>query len=120
MSNVSRPKPSMNDSHPQTDDTLVKTFLENALSLLREAEGNGHTPSREELAAVESLLAKGQFKLALNALAEVGKQTTPRAKFWHSLSNAARELGLSSRAEDFQFLWVQAASLALEREVKGK
>ncbi len=30
--NVSRPKPSMNDSHPQTDDTLVKTFLENALS----------------------------------------------------------------------------------------
>jgi hypothetical protein len=110
----------MNDSHPQTDDTLVKTFLENALSLLREAEGNGHTPSREELAAVESLLAKGQFKLALNALAEVGKQTTPRAKFWHSLSNAARELGLSSRAEDFQFLWVQAASLALEREVKGK
>ena len=110
----------MRGSPPLPEGVLVKTFLHNALSLLRDSADLGSTPLNEELAAVESFIAKGQFKLALNALAEAGHQTTPNAKFWHSLSNAARELGLKKKALDFQFVWTQAASLALEREVKGK
>lgn len=110
----------MSDSRPLADGTLAKVFLGNALSLLRESGDSGPTPLHEELAAVEAFIAKNQFKLALNALAEAGHRTTPNAKFWHSLSNAARELGLKRKAQDFLFVWTQAASLALEREVKGK
>lgn len=110
----------MRDSPPLPDDLLVKAFLHNALSLLRDGTDPGPTPLNEKLAAVESFIAKGQFKLALSTLAEAGHQTKPNAKFWHSLANAARELGLKKKALDFQFVWTQAASLALEREVKGK
>ena len=110
----------MSDSQPIADDALVRGFLENALSLLSESGDSCLTPLHEQLAVVESFIAKSQFKLALTALAEAGQQANPRAKFWHSLSNAARELGLKEEAQDFQFVWAQAASLALEREMKGK
>ena len=102
------------------DDVLVKAFLHNALSLLRDGANPDPIPLTEKFAAVESFIANGQFKLALNALAEAGHQTTPNAKFWHSLSNAARELGLKKKALDFLYVWTQATSLALERETKGK
>ena len=110
----------MRDSPHLPDDVLVKAFLHNALSLLRYGTDSGPTPLNEKFAAVESFIAKDQFKLALNALAEAGHQTTPNAKFWHSLSNAARELGLKKKALDFLYVWTQATSLALEREIKGK
>jgi hypothetical protein len=65
-------------------------------------------------------MEKSQFELALNCLAEVGYKTKPRAKFWNSLSKAAGELGLREKASEFQFLWVESASLSLEREINRK
>lgn len=103
----------MRNREPQTGNNLVKMFLRNACSLLLERADSGSAPLGGVLAAAESFMEKGQFELALDALAEAGHTATPRAKFWNSLSKAAGELGLHKKAMDFQFLWVEAASLAL-------
>lgn len=110
----------MSNREHQAGRELVKVFLQNARSsLLADAE-SGSALVIEHLAVVEGFIEKGQFELALNCLAEAGHKTTPRAKFWDSLSKAAGDLGLSEKARDFQFLWVVTASLSLEREVNRR
>lgn len=52
----------------------------------------GSASLNEHLAAIEAFVEKGQFELALNRLAAASHKTTPRAKFWDSLSKAAGSL----------------------------
>ena len=99
---------------------MVNVFLHNALSSLLEITDSTSPPVIEHLAAIEGYIEKGQFKLALNSLAEAGRKAAPRAKFWDSLSGAAGKLELRELASEFQFLWAESASKSLERELNKK
>jgi hypothetical protein len=104
----------------QPDTNLTKAFLESAITLLAQADGSDSHTLRDALVAAERFMANTQFELALDVLAEAGRTTSPRAKFWDSLSKAAKEMGLREKAQEFSFLWAEAASASLQRQIGRK
>lgn len=94
---------------------LVTELLSNARETLRE-QSDTYSPSvLEALSAFEHYLEHNELELALDAIAEAGQLTTPRARFWQSLIQAAEKMDLGEKAKEFQFLFVQAGARGITR-----
>jgi len=56
-----------------------------------------------------------ELGLALEAIAAAGELVEPGGRFWHSLQHAAEDMELHAQAKEFNFRFVQAAAIGLEK-----
>jgi hypothetical protein len=104
------------DKELQKTWNLVETFLRNARSELD--VGPMSAEVSELLAEFDGYLSHNELELALDALTDVGKLTSARGRFWHSLSQAARLMELGEKAAELEYIFVQEASGSLEQAMK--
>ncbi|MBK6907488.1 MAG: hypothetical protein IPH08_10540 [Rhodocyclaceae bacterium] len=96
---------------------LIETFLRNARSDLPMQA----SPSLEFSALLtefDKYLSHNELGLALESIAAAGQLVETGGRFWHSLHQAAKKMELHEQAQEFEFRFVQAATLGLERAQK--
>jgi hypothetical protein len=99
---------------------ITERFLENALSVLAEQPEVAVLSCSKFLEDAERFLSHNELEQALDSLAEAGKISSPRARFWDSLRQAAEQMELTEKADEFQLLWSEAASLSLQQEANRR
>lgn len=99
---------------------LVIAFLHNAHAALAEQPTEIIATVSDRVAEFKEFLARNELELALESLAEAGRLSAPRARFWDSLRQAAERMELHERATDFGLLWVEVASNSLRSELHKK
>ncbi len=110
----------MADQKLQRKWELIERYLRNALSDFAEQPAIAIHSCTKLLEDAEHFLSHNELELALDSIAEAGGLSSPRARFWDSLRKAAEEMELTEKAEEFQFLWSEAASLSLQQEIDRK
>lgn len=97
---------------------LIERFLRNARIDLPKQQD----PSPEFAALVtefDEFISRNELDPALDSIAAAGQMVEPGGRFWHSLLQAAQQMGRTEQAEDFQFRFIQAAIRGLKRAQEG-
>jgi hypothetical protein len=92
---------------------LIEVLLQNALSTIVEQPASDVISCGKLLDEARNFISHNELDLALDSLAEAGRLSFPRAKFWDSLRQAAEIMELDEKALEFQLLWVESASNSL-------
>jgi hypothetical protein len=93
---------------------LIEQLLNNARADLPEQS----PPSPEFLACLtefEEFISHNELGLALECIADAGQLVETGGRFWHSLTQAADEMGLHEQAREFEFRFVLAAERVLAK-----
>jgi 3-methyladenine DNA glycosylase Tag len=99
------------------DLDLVEQFLLNARSALP-PEIQALPQFQRQLTAFDEHMSAKAHEAALDTLFSVGEVVRPRPRFWSSLHQAAHHMKLKEKEENLQFIFIDEASRALEREAK--
>lgn len=107
----------MADQDLQRKWAFIEALLKNACADFAEQPQAIIAPHSERIVEACHFLDHNELGLALDAIAEAGRATSPWGRFWDSLRQAASQMERTEDAQEFQLLWVEAASISLAKHM---